>query len=340
MNAIGHRATSAKTAVRHSTAPRLPAAALAAADLSEDDDLSDDEACSNAGDDVASPTGGPPALLDKKSQAAAARTTTTIIVRCDAGSSPGKDGSETLKSACPRSPVDEPLSETAATPSTPSKPAAATATPQSVNPQIPQAQGTPPQPDQAAEVATPQRDSRPQNVPSELRTPMTDPLPGRNALAAQRDAAKTWPKLVTSNGVPDWSPCSTLATSGASSATYSGASSAAYSGSTSSKQQGSRTGSPSTVLTPEAGHRSAKRLLLSTDATDKARRRGVQAELARFFGCSPIGKGPATIRNVRPPPGPAAASNPAPAHATDEARMHACMHILQVVYLCCTVLLP
>ncbi|BDA43172.1 probable radial spoke head 1 homolog at C-terminar half [Coccomyxa sp. Obi] len=309
-------ATNAKAAVRHSPAARSPAAGVGpGADLSDEDDLSDDDACSNADDDVAPPAAASPDPLNKKGKAAAVRNTATIMVRCDAGFPSSKDGSESWKSAWPRSPVDVPLSEAAATLSTPTKPAAAAGSPQDSTPQIPQPQGTPPHPNQAPEVATPQRDTR--NVPSELRTPVSGPAAGGNALAARVHPSKTQPGLEPSDGVPEWSPCSTLGTSGASSATYSGNSSATYSGS-SSRQQGSRAGSPSTVLTPEAGLRTAKRLLLGADATDKARRRGVQAELARFFGCSPIGKGPATVRNVRPPPGPAAAATPVPGHATDE----------------------
>ncbi|CAL8468842.1 g8383 [Coccomyxa elongata] len=313
-------ATSAKTTVRHSPVPRLPAAGGSpGADLSDEDDLSDDDACTNADDNMASPPGGSPDLLDKKGKAAAACNTATITVRCDAGSATTKDGSESCKSAWPRSSVSEPLPEEAAALSTPTKPVAAAEAPQASTPHIPSPQGTPPQPNQAADVATPQRDSRPQNASSELRTPVREcPAAGGNALAARADTAKAQPGLEPSDGVPELSPCSTLGSSGgASSATYSGASSATYSGS-SRAQQGSRAGSPSTVLTPEAGLRTAKRLLLGTNATDKARRRGVQAELARFFGCSPVGKGPATIRNVRPPPGSAAAATPAPAHATDE----------------------
>lgn len=311
----GCRATSAKTAVLRSPAPRLPAASgSTGADLSDEDDLSDDDACTNADDDVASPTGGSPDPLDKIDKTAVARNSTTITVRCDAGSATSKDGSELCKSACPRSSVIEPLPEEATALSTPTKPVAAAGAPQASTPQIPQPQGTPPQPNQATDVATPQRHSRPQNASSEQCTPVREcPTAGGNAVAAPADAAKAQPGMEPSDGVHELSHCSTLGSSGASSATYSGSSS--------SKQQGSRAGSPSTVLTPEAGLRTAKRLLLSTDATDKARRRGVQAELARFFGCSPVGRGPATIHNVRAPPGSAAAATPAPAHATDEVRM-------------------
>lgn len=287
-------------------------------DVSGEDDLSDDDACSNASEDASpaaspsddsrpaedlapSPTASSPASITRTSE----RIATGPKLALDLGKVQVSGYSSSEDAAASPEPDSicsnkAPLPDTA----TPTKlPAAAAPQP----PPIPQAQQqryTASIQDEAGEaegMTTPPRAARPGR-------PETAPVAGRAAAAAAPSGGNSAagetrqpePPARKPTRIPEWSPCSTLSSSGSSSAAYSG----------NLKLPGSRAGSPSTVLTPEAALRSAK--TGGTASADKARRRGVNAELARFFGCSPILQ-PPTIKLARNN-----SASPPPASATDE----------------------
>lgn len=335
------RAATAKAA-RQSPGARLPDARSGvrfslASDITgdvsgEDDDLSDDDACSNASDDtpLADSTSGvlksamnldesPTQRSDENAGPAAERIRTKPIVTLDLGSvragssSSSEDGAESPESMLVQDFAGTLPHEAA----TPTKPAIAAVPQPSPCPQARAQHDVTAVQEMTEEMATPPRCARagPQDTTaaSTACAPFGSAGSGGNAAdVAAEPMRQPEPAGRKPTRIPEWSPCSTLSSSGSSSVAYSG----------NLKPPGSRAGSPSTVLlTPEAALRSAKS---GAASADRARRRGVNAELARFFGCGPLSQ-PPTIRNK---PAASAASSPASPSSTDEVRVcHTAMRL-------------
>ena len=332
------RAATAKAA-RQSPGARLPDArsgvrfSLASdvtGDVSgEDDDLSDADACSNASDDtpLADSTSGvlksaknlaesPTQHSDENAGPAAERIRTKPIVTLDLGSvragssSSGEDGAESPESMLVQDFAGTLPHEAA----TPTKPAAAAVPQPPPSPQARAQRDVTPVQEMTEEMATPPRCARagPQDTTAASAACAPFGSAGSAADVAAEPMRQPEPAGRKPTRIPEWSPCSTLSSSGSSSAAYSG----------NLKPPGSRAGSPSTVLrTPEAALRSAKS---GAALADHARRRGVNAELARFFGCGPLSQPP----TIRTKPAASAASSPALPSSTDEVRVcHTAMRL-------------